>query len=262
MSVLSWLPGALKDLLRHVPALLFEVVDWQEMREVIPQLTQRLLTGKGAPEVRQALATHLPHRLRFGESVTKLDLNDQPRKQELGDVILELYFVQVLAKKPMFLDLRLAQFGAVADQWIWKGGNLWAEFSPQFARGVTELYAGFFDADDGRFDQGLLLTGLVQPSWDAADKASMARLLKSTFSPSESSAPMRFDLETFQKSFQAVFDFMMKKKARLSPDFVLLGIMLVTLYLSLEELGLSHQVDQAYQRARKQLPNSAESPRG
>ena len=57
---------------------------------------------------------------------------------------------------------------------------------------------------------------------------------------------MTFGLEEFQKNFQGVFNFLLEKKGRLSPDFALLGIMLVTLYLSLDELGHSYDVKKAY----------------
>lgn len=250
MSILSWLPGALKDLLKHVPTLLFEVVDWSAMSEELPKLTQRLLTGAGVPEVRQGLATVLPPSLRFGQAKLKSDLSEE-QSHSLGELILELYFVSVLSGKPMFLDLRCSNFSPQDSEWAWAPGNLWGEFSRSFASGVRELYAGFFDADDERFMQGLRLTGLVSANWELADQQAMAKLLKDYFQ--RGAGPMAFSLQEFQQSFQKVFDFLLQKKGELKPDFIILGIMLVTLYLALEELSGVYEVKRAYQRALTRL---------
>jgi hypothetical protein len=60
---------------------------------------------------------------------------------------------------------------------------------------------------------------------------------------------MSFKLSEFQASFQKIFAFLMEKKVHLTTDFMLLGIMLVTLYLSLEELGGEYPVAKIYHEA-------------
>lgn len=47
---------------------------------------------------------------------------------------------------------------------------------------------------------------------------------------------MLFNIEDFKRSFINIFHFLLEKKVRMSADFMYLGMMLVTLYLHLEEL--------------------------
>lgn len=249
---MSWLPGALKDLLKHVPTLLFEVVDWKAMREVLPQLTQRLLTGTGVTSAREGLVNDLPRSLRLAEWSTRNDLTEQ-QKISLGGVLLELFFTEALSGQPIFLDLRTHHFSPLGEEWQWKTSNLWGQFSRTFTEGLRKLYAGFFHHDEASFRKGLELTGLVSPEWSEESKLEMTQLLKDTFAIGGGDAPLHFNLVAFQQSFQKVFDFMMSKKGRLGPDFVLLGIMLVTLYQSLEELGAPHAVTPFYDKAAARL---------
>lgn len=251
MPTMSWLPGALKDLLRHVPTLLMDVVDWKAMGEVLPKLTQRLLTGAGSDDVRQKLTTIIPKELHFISKVDKKDLNEL-QKVELGELILELYFCQVLSGQPMFLDLRLSHFGIDENNYLWSPGHLWGEFNPDFVVGIRELYDGYFNNTEEVFARGLLQTGLVQPDWSDEDKKEMSDLLRATFDGGKASTPLHFSLASFQQSFQKVFDFIIEKKGTLGSDFVLLGIMLVTMYMSLEELGQPHLIAAQYEKAKNQ----------
>jgi predicted unusual protein kinase regulating ubiquinone biosynthesis (AarF/ABC1/UbiB family) len=163
----------------------------------------------------------------------------------LGEKILAVYFKQLTRPGPMFLDLRLSGFGIANNQVAWNPTSLWSEFSPGFVEGLGDLYGGFYGQDKTRFEKGLEKTGLIQPSWSAEDRDRMATLFRAHFGQALD-APMSFKLETFQKSFQAVFTFLMEKKVHLTTDFLLLGVMLVTLYLSLEELGGEYSVAAIY----------------
>lgn len=252
MPTLSWLPGALKDLLRHVPTLLMEVVDWKSMGEVLPKLTQRILTGNGTDQVRKRLESILPAEISLVDHLEKEELNDQ-QKSKLGELILELYFVQVFSGQPMFLDLRQSHFSIKNSNYLWAPGNLWGEFSSTFVIGIKELYSGYFNNDEKKFAEGLLQTGLVQENWPVKDKKEMAELLRSTFDGGQTNSPLYFSLASFQKSFQKVFDFIVEKKGNLSSDFVLLGIMLVTMYMSLEELGHPHLILNQYEKANSRI---------
>ena len=243
---MSWLPGALKEYLRYAPTLLTEVVDWKSMSQELATLSRQLLNGTGADHTRSSLAPRLPKRLRFGDAHRTTELKDQ-EKQELGDLILELYFTQVLGAGPFFLDLRVHKFSQASGDWLWEPGDLWGEFSPAFSRGLRDLYQGFYGEDRVLFQRGLVETGLVHTDWPETDKNEMERLFRAYFGGT--AGPVAFSLEHFQKSFQDVFRLMMTKKARLGSDFLLLGMMLVTLYVALEELGRSHDVGPLYRKA-------------
>lgn len=244
MSPLSWLPGPIRELLRHVPTLLWEMVDWGSMTKDVTTLSGRLLSAKGKDEAKNHLAQLLPAGLRFADLAGRTE-----DKQLLGDVWLELYFRQLLSNGPMFLDLRASTVDGARDDWHWSPTNLWAEFTPGFALALGKLYDGFYLADDALFKQGLRETGLVDPQWPLADQEQMALLFKQHFGTADAS-PMRFQLSAFQASFQKVFSFLAEKKVHLSADFLHLGIMLVTLYMALESWGGTHDVARIYRQAR------------
>ena len=221
MPTMSWLPGALQDLLRHVPTLLMDVVDWKAMGEVLPKLTQRILTGTGSDDVRQGLTSLIPKELHLADKIEKKDLTEQ-QKVKLGALILELYFCQVLSAKPMFLDLRLSHFGFHEANYIWSPGHLWGEFNASFVQGIRQLYDGYFNNSEELFAKGLLQTGLVQSHWSDLEKKEMSDLLKETFDGGQANSPLHFSLVSFQQSFQKVFNFIIEKKGTLGSAFVLL----------------------------------------
>lgn len=249
MDAQSWLPGALKEYLRHAPALLTHVVDWKTLSTEVGALSARLLAGKGVAEARAHLSPRLPPAMAFGTGGRRAV--GSGLEQRIGDDVLRLYFTQVLGPGPFFLDLRASCFTLDSEALRWEPGNLWGEFSPAFAQGLRQLYGGFYGKDPQRFADGLLATGLTHADWSPEDRAHMAELLRAHFETANGA--MHFKLENFQQSFQKVFEFMVQKKAKLGGDFLLLGILLLTLYLGLEELGQRHEVDRLYQEALAQL---------
>lgn len=249
MSLMSWLPLAFKDLLQHVPTLLFEVVSWTSLSRDATVLSKRLLTGTGADLARQKLTPELPEGVVFTTHTADLPHTAQARHL-VGEKILELYFRQIARPGPMFLDLRLAGFSVHENLIQWNPTSLWAEFSEDFVAGLSDLYAGFYGLDDELFQRGLLKSGLTQSHWSDEDKAHMAELFRAHFGTALDT-PMAFNLEAFQKSFQTVFAFLLEKKVKLTTDFLLLGVMLVTLYLSLEEIGGEFAVAEIYHRAQR-----------
>jgi predicted unusual protein kinase regulating ubiquinone biosynthesis (AarF/ABC1/UbiB family) len=245
MPIMSWIPLSLRELLRHVPTLLFEVVAWSDLFKEGKLLSKRLLNGEGAEEAREALKPLLPRGLKL-TTTTSTVVTTANTRHMLGEKILELYFIQALGAEKVFLDMRSTGFGLSGDDFVWNPTGLWAQFTAEFRAGLKKLYHGFYLKDDESFQQGLLATGLVHADWPAADKEKMARLFRAHFASADC---MEFRLDTFQKSFQSVFAFLLEKKVRLSTDFLLLGIMLVTLYMALEECGGEYEVARIYHEA-------------
>ncbi len=244
MGLMSFLAPNLKILLEHVPTLLFDVVPWPTLLRDGTQLSKRLLSGDGAQEARRKLAPHLPSRIALCERQALAPIRDG---QLAGDLLLELYFRQVLSAGPFFLDLRATNLGQQDEKLLFSPGNLWGEFSAEFARGLRELYCGFYQQNDPRFFLGLELTGLIRPDWSEEDRAHMAELFRRHFGDALE-GPMRFELQSFQASFQKIFEFLMHKKVHLTTDFLMLGVALVTLYLTLEDWGHEHAVSQIFHR--------------
>lgn len=247
MPLMSWLPAAFKDLLQHVPTLLFDVVSWGALSKDATLLSGRLITGSGSNEARQTLSTALPHGVKFTTRPPQMPTGEVARHM-VGEKILELYFKQITRPGPMFLDLRLSGFGVEENQIVWNPTTLWGEFSSDFVTGLKDLYAGFYGQNDQLFQQGLLKSGLTAIDWSNTDKEKMAQLFRAHFG-SALNEPMSFRLMSFQQSFQAVFAFLLEKKVKLTTDFLLLGVMLVTLYLALEELGDEYPVAKIYQQS-------------
>ncbi len=247
MSILSWLPGTFKEMLGHVPTLLFDVVSWTALTKDITLLSKRMVSREGYEETKQRLQGHLPVGVQFSAHATPLPQMPEAREM-LGSKILSLYFRQLKSQGPMFLDLRPQTFGVEDNKICWHPSPLWAEFSATFKAGVSDLYAGFYGQNEERCRKGLEQTGLIHPSWSEADKEHMAHLFRAHFAGALDRS-MSFKLSEFQTSFQKIFAFLMEKKVKLTTDFMLLGIMLVTLYLSLEELGGEYPVANIYNEA-------------
>jgi hypothetical protein len=241
MSLMSWLPLAFKDLIQHVPTLVFEVISWSELTREIRILSKRLVSGEGKQKAIDLLEPKLPSHIRISDG----SFNRSEFHQDAGEHLLSLYFVQILNSPIIFLDLRLHHFSQNENHLDWNPSNLWTAFSPQFSQGIKNLYIGFYQSHHDLFMQGLLETGLIQNSWPQADQNKMAELLKSQFG-SSIEEPQYFTLNHFQKSFHHIFEFLMIKKSHISTDFMILGVMLVTLYLSLEKLGRSYDVKKIF----------------
>lgn len=247
MPFMSWLPAAFKDLLQHVPTLLFDVVSWGALTKDATLLSTRLLTGSGADEARKSITSTLPQGVKFTSNEPQMPTGPVARHM-VGEKIIKLYFHQITHPGPMFLDLRLNGFGVEENQIVWNPSTLWGEFSLDFVNGLKDLYAGFYGQNDQIFQQGLIKSGLVSSEWSMADKEKMALLFRAHFG-SALDEPMAFRLKSFQQSFQAVFAFLLEKKVKLTTDFLLLGVMLVTLYLALEELGDEYPVAKIYHQS-------------
>ncbi len=251
MTLLPWLPAILKDLLRHVPALLFRLVDWGSMSRELATLSGRAVSRKGVAEVKAAWQAQLPPTLAFREDVLPVKPTELApvARRELGDAILLFCFRQVLGQgKPLFLDLRLNHFGRREGGWAFAPSGLWATFTPDFAAGLSDLYHGFYFGDDARFRRGLKATGLMGEAWPEADRERMEQLFRRQFGGSRE-GEMTFRLSEFHSAFHDVFEFLVEKSMRLTPDFLTLGVLLVTLYASLEELGERHDVAALFRAA-------------
>ena len=67
---------------------------------------------------------------------------------------------------------------------------------------------------------------------------------------------MAFNLKSFQESFLKIFQFLVEKKVRLSSEFMVFGIYLVTLYLTLEQGGFQHSVKSIFLEVEHRLAHS------
>jgi hypothetical protein len=244
MILMRILPGVLKELVKHVPTVLFEVVEWKILASELPKLSRRLLNKEGYPELfdqqakfLSALNIHL---------VTELSHQKEAQnKQLLAQNILALYFAQLLSPHGFFLDLGPTHFEMKNNGLHFAPSGLWTKFDQTFSKGLKDIYDGFYLEDEDLFHKGLIQSGLTSNKWPSEDRLKLAELFKSHFGASLTSE-MSFDLKTFKASFFKIADFMLEKKVTISTDFLYLGIGLITLYSSLESLGEKINVKEVY----------------
>lgn len=155
-----------------------------------------------------------------------------------GSLILELYFHQVLSGAAVLLDLRSTTFAPEGDGLAWNPAPVYTVFEPDFHKGLSQLYRGFYADDPAAFSAGAAALGLA--------KAEGA--MRKQFGEDDQTNVV-FSLREFQRRFHDVFVECKATKSKLHPQFIALGIGLSTLYSHLEELGGTHDARGAFQRA-------------
>lgn len=249
------LPGVLKELVKHVPTVLFEAVEWRVLSQEFPKLTRRILQKEGYAELFERQKSHLaPFKINLVPQVSKAF--DPQDKKLAAERILTLYFAQLFSPHGLFLDIGPAHLEMDGEELNFNPNGIWTQFGPEFADGITDIYDGFYNDDDKLFHQGLIKSGLSSPKWPEKDREALASLFKSHFGAS-ASGEMTFELETFKKSFLKVADFLLEKKVKISTDFIYLGISLITMYSSLEKTKVSVNVKNVYLNVKKQLGSNA-----
>ncbi len=248
------LPGVLKELLKHVPTVLFEAVDWSVLAHELPKLSRRLIQKEGYQELFEQHQTFLkPFDIHLKENIhNHLDL-----KHDLwsSEKILTLYFAQLFSPHGLFLDLRPNHFEVAKPSLNFHPSGLWTKFSEEFSQGLAEIYDGFYLGKDELFNSGLIKLGLSSPNWPQKDREELAQLFKSHFGSSVNQE-MSFELESFKASLVNITHFLLEKKVKISNDFLYLGIYLVTLYSALEKSRVRINVKNIYMDVRAKV-NSA-----
>jgi predicted unusual protein kinase regulating ubiquinone biosynthesis (AarF/ABC1/UbiB family) len=120
----------------------------------------------------------------------------------------------------------------------WRPKALYFQVGTEFVKNVRDLYRGFYLGEDRVFDEALERMGLLG-----------ARMsLRKHFGEGDQSA-VSFRLKVFQNTFTEVFEVCAKEKIRLDRDFLVLGLMLLTLYENLESLDQSLDVRRSFMNA-------------
>ncbi len=237
------LPGVLKELSKHVPAVLFQTVEWSELASELPKISRRIIQKDGYDDLFQSHKALLdPYNIILtNETLTAPLLQDQ----WTGEKILTLYFTQIFSADGLFLDLRSTHFSDERPTLRWHPKGLWTKFNEEFRQGLLKVYEGFYLENDELYYAGLELIGLLKKEFSEEDRKELADLFRTHFG-SGVSHDMKFDLENFKNSIIKMSEFMLNKKVRISKDFLYLGIYLVTLYANLEETKVELPVKQIY----------------
>jgi hypothetical protein len=251
MFLMRILPGVLKELLKHVPTVLFDAVEWSELASEVPKLTKKLMQKEGFVELFKEQKTFLsPLNVELVE--TELKNETLSVNKDVAKRWLTLYFAQLFSPHGVFLDLRSHNFSNHNEILRWHPTGLWHKFSEPFRKGLINIYDGFYLGNEELYHQGLIELGLADVNWSAEDKAKLANLFKEQFGASLGEE-MSFDLEGFRNSLVKITDFLLQKKVKISTDFLYLGIYLVLLYSSLEKSKEKLPVKQIYLDVRNKL---------
>ncbi|HEX2876758.1 MAG TPA: hypothetical protein VHP33_36150 [Polyangiaceae bacterium] len=165
----------------------------------------------------------------------------------IGARVLGLYFHQLQGPGPWFLDLRPRHFAwdDAQQSLSFYPSGLWYEPDPDFRRRVQSLYEGFY-----RQDQLALANGIELYGWESRPLAGFAqrieRLLREHFGPGDAGA-LRFSIANFRSTFDRIFRETADSKSKLHPELTFLGVALVGLYLTLEQLQVPLDPRQAFE---------------
>lgn len=199
-------------------------------------LSNRLLSAKGALEIREQLTKTIPKNFHIQDSLTQSELTKNDGKN-----ILKLYFILIMKSDHVFLDFRKKHFAHESvknsdARLIWVPGNLWAKFDPHFLEGLRQVYRGYYGNDDALFELGLEGCGLIKASWPREQKEEVKAVFLKHFSNGRTDE-ISFDLSILKNSFTEIFKTLLKNKITLDKNFLYLGVMLITLYMTMSEIG-------------------------
>ena len=238
---------------------LLRKAEWGELRDLLAPsffrvVPARVLLGTGkrlygasrdktgfaaACAERQAslAAAGLPVVLESGPGAGSLEGLDEAARRARGELVLALYFHELLTDGPWIFDFRSEAFTSVDAALRWTPKPWWTPLDPAFRRDLGKVYRGFYGENDALFREGLAALNLsvaedeFRAQFGAGDQRSV-----------------QFSVRAFQESFTAVFRRCREHDVALAPDFLVLGLGLALLYDHLERLQVPLDVRGAYQR--------------
>lgn len=255
----GFIPQELRQLARFIPRSGWDVIDWKPMLGSMRTVSWRYVSRRGVNELAARIkAVAEPVRLvnSLDDTERLTDIDDSQRLHRSGDDILRLYFSQWLVPSGMFIDLRLARFGADDAGLLFNPNGLWIELRTEFRAGMLALYRSFYSSDDSAFDKALRQMGMLHEDLSPTASEELKQLLYNHFGIDQRS--QRFSIDAFKASFDELFSFFVSHDYKLHSDFVFVGFYLITLYLTLEQLGQSHDVRKIC--AEVLLPEAAAKP--
>lgn len=168
-----------------------------------------------------------------------------PTSKEDGEKILQIYFSQIFEKKlPVHIDLRKNVFSSQGSL-CWAPSKINYSFSETFMEGVCALYIGFYFDDNESFENGLIKLGMIKDSMGEKQKNDIKEIFYKHFGEGKTAA-VKFSLKNLQDSFNVIFSYFLKEDIPLNPEFAILGVYLVTLYLTLQEFPHALDVRDAF----------------
>lgn len=257
-------PAIIQDIIKNLPQVIFDLISWKEFMQQSALLSKRLLIDHESDtlrEIKQKLKVILPNDIYMAsEFDVQIGLTEKLGIKE-GEKILHLYFLQIMNCEKYFLDFRSNLFclkklddnlGANDNKFkfVFRPNHLWGEFDPHFGQGIRQVYQGYFDKNEKLFTEGLLLCRLIGEDFSEEQINDVRDVFIKHFS-SGITEKVSFDLEKFKESFSAIFQVLLKHKIKIDKNFLYLGISLVTLYMTLSQIGGSYDVAKIFKQVNR-----------
>lgn len=161
-------------------------------------------------------------------------------RQNLANLIVELYFAQLYSKESFFLDVRLSRFAIEDEDILWSPAPLLGVFSNEFSESMCSLYEGYYNNKHDQMKSALKALNL---DW-AYD------VFVHHFGEGDQTS-VSFSMVHFVHTFHEIFMRCKAEKKSLHGEFVQLGVVLGLMYESLESIGLPVDVRSAFFRISK-----------
>lgn len=173
--------------------------------------------------------------IEIGEA--KNNSKNSKSNKELAELILKLYFTQIIYSQNILLDIRHENFSWEKSnrKWIWTPHSLFIKWKSDFSQSIKDIYDGYYTGDDHLFTEGLKKLNLY-PCKD---------LFKQHFGFGNQTQ-VEFKQENFYKIFHEIFLECKKHNIKLHSNFISLGLFLALLYESLEKLNVTLDVRKSY----------------
>lgn len=237
-----------KEIIKLLPQKALKLVPLSELLKMSTQLVASLRGGEAYEKDVQKRSIDYP--LENISFISKeMDTPSNKLSSQEGEQILFIYFSQIFSKNlPIHIDFRSSHFHSENSVLNWRPSTLRYTFDESFLGGVRNLYRGFYENDELLFEKGLFELGMIKNEMNEELKVQIRKIITEHFSEGRSS-PIQFSLKKFQNSFDEIFSFFLKNDIRLHPEFALLGVYLVTLYSTLQEIDQALDVKAAFFKA-------------
>ena len=167
--------------------------------------------------------------------------SDLTRSQRrwLGQVALELYFIQLLRSDIAILDLWPSRLGVTATgDAVWYPRPFYLAWDRDFLEAVRNVYTGFFLGKGSRFQEGVNQLRL----------GSSAKLLLQHLG-GDNQRGVRFNTRTLQSTFLDICNGRSSADGSLHRNFIAFGLYVASLHELLENLDLGFDVRGAFMRS-------------
>lgn len=240
-KIINQAPKFLQEILPYISPRIFDLIDIPTVTLNMAKLSYQYLFSIGVEEIKKDFQPFLPSGITFKKDEKDEMISDK----DIGEKILEIYFLQILRPGKIFLDLRSNLFNKKSGNIQWKPNGIYCVLEESFRHGLVNLYKGFYLNDEVLYFKGMFQIGLISETDPPEIKTKMKSIFDAHFGDGNQEQVI-FKLEKFSESFHQIFDFIYQQQKKLSPDFVYLGIYLVALYEHLEKLPVALNVRKSF----------------